>query len=87
MIFHLSAQVDQLNCAEDAFMYRLILDGLVLQHGQARLRRASMDCAYETGVNVISIAAATNWGVASKRSVYDGSCRASPTPPAPWSGG
>ena len=30
MIFDLSAEVDQLNCAEDAFMYRLILDGLVL---------------------------------------------------------
>jgi hypothetical protein len=41
MIFDLSAQVDQLNCAEDAFMYRLILSGLVLQYGRARLRRSS----------------------------------------------
>ena len=47
-----------------------------------------MDCAYETGVNVVSIAAAHELerGIETV-GLHDGSRRASPTPPAPWSGG
>jgi hypothetical protein len=61
MMADLVAQAERMNKLGDAFTYRLVLSGLVLQYGRGALREALIEEAARAGRNVVSIAAAPNW--------------------------
>jgi hypothetical protein len=61
MMADLVAQAERMNKLGDAFTYRLVLSGLVLQYGRGTLRQALIEEAARAGRNVVSIAAAPNW--------------------------
>jgi hypothetical protein len=61
MMADLVAQAERMNKLGDAFTYRLVLSGLVLQYGRSPLRQALIEEAARAGRNVVSIAAAPNW--------------------------